>query len=89
MKSDIVGTSEQFLSLAYQDDKGYWHKADKTIVDTVNNSIKVSTKHFSDWTKYARSVITKDKTTSLKENEETNLVVKIRGNLQKFGARRN
>jgi hypothetical protein len=41
--------SEDALSLAWQDEKGIWQMVQPFVVDKVNKTVSVSTKHFSDW----------------------------------------
>ena len=45
---EIKNSSEDVLSLAYQDKQGYWYKM-KSVVDRVAKTITVQTTHFSDW----------------------------------------
>lgn len=47
--TDLAGTNEDYLYLAYQDSKGFWNREVKTELDKVNKSLKVKTRHFSDW----------------------------------------
>ncbi|MGE8422389.1 MAG: hypothetical protein ACN6PI_06150 [Sphingobacterium siyangense] len=46
---DTNGRNPDLFSLAYQDDKGYWHYVKKPSLSRQRNSVSVNTRHFSDW----------------------------------------
>ena len=73
--TDLEGTAADYLYLAFQDEEGYWHRANMTALDKTNKTLTVKTKHFSDWTieKSLSIVIVGQKV--LKANEETGLQV--------------
>ncbi|MHA4846045.1 hypothetical protein ACX0G7_17850 [Flavitalea antarctica] len=46
---DIVNMLPEALGIAYQDSTGIWQKQGTAVVDKSNQSVKVATTHFSDW----------------------------------------
>lgn len=48
-EEDLVGTSEDYLYLAYQNKEGYFYSADMTEIDKAAHKVWVNTRHFSDW----------------------------------------
>ncbi|RFS22602.1 hypothetical protein DVR12_12445 [Chitinophaga silvatica] len=49
-EDDLKGSPKSSLFLCYQDAEGYWRKAAGCIIDSANSTLRVNTKHFSDWT---------------------------------------
>lgn len=75
-EQDIDGSAEDLLYLAYQNADGYWKRVILTDIDKANKSLKVKTRHFSDWSiERLFYVISLDKKISLSANEETKLRV--------------
>lgn len=70
---DLVGTNENDLYMAYQDEEGYWHRAIQTNIDKVNRSLEVKTRHFSDWVVDRMFYIKADKS-SVSAREEVKLI---------------
>ncbi|WP_341840471.1 hypothetical protein [Chitinophaga caseinilytica] len=48
--SNLIGTNEDDLYLAYQDAQGYWNREIMTGIDKANKKLTAQTRHFSDWT---------------------------------------
>ncbi len=71
----IAGTSEDDLYLAYQDDKGFWHRHIMTTIDKTSKKLTAQTRHFSDWTleRIFYIKITNDDT-YLEANDELGLI---------------
>lgn len=56
-EANLAGTSEDALSLAYQDREGVWHPAKDVTINKGNKLLSVKTRHFSDWSIYARFTV--------------------------------
>lgn len=75
LEDSIQTTDKNFLFLAYQDVKGFWRRPNGTILDSVNRTLTVPTRHFSDWTiEMGVKLINKGKK-ALKINETTQFEV--------------
>lgn len=75
--TDLRGKDPSLFSLAFQDQKGYWHFASNPQILPQTNSITVQTRHFSDWvimSVIAIDIIGPDK---LSANESTKLQVSL------------
>lgn len=48
-ESDLQHTIAEALAIAYQDDAGIWQARGGVVLDKVNNTVTVTTTHFSDW----------------------------------------
>ena len=68
--SMLAGKFEDLLFMAYQDAKGYWRVPKNTVQDKANKTLKVKTRHFSDWSGYCSAYLTAEKN-ELHEKEET------------------
>lgn len=66
----LDGKFEDLLFMAYQDAKGYWRVPRNTVLDKANKTLKVKTRHFSDWSGYCSATLIAKKN-RLAANEET------------------
>jgi len=57
----LGGKFEDLLFMAYQDEEGYWRSPKNVVLDKVNKTLKVKTRHFSDWSGYCSANLTIDK----------------------------
>ncbi|GAB3424500.1 hypothetical protein [Niabella aquatica] len=73
-EEDLVGTSEDYLYLAYQDREGYFYSAFMTEIDKAAHKVWVNTRHFSDWYLNRLFHVVKEKR-RLVANEETALLL--------------
>lgn len=48
-ETDLQHTIAEALAVAYQDQNGIWQARGGVVVDKVNNTVTVTTTHFSDW----------------------------------------
>lgn len=71
--TDIDGSAQENLYLAYQDKDGYWHHV-QTQLDTTHKILKANTKHFSDWSARRSFALNADKR-DLEENDQAKLEV--------------
>ncbi|MBN1208114.1 MAG: hypothetical protein JXB05_24840 [Myxococcaceae bacterium] len=46
---EVKGTVPALLSVAYQDQAGFWHVYKEAALDPVGKTVSVETRHFSDW----------------------------------------
>ena len=65
-------------SVAWQDDKGQWHRLRSTVTDTIQKTITASTIHFSRWAKFSRLYIDPS-STSVKVNKTVRLMIREYG----------
>jgi len=72
---DLNGTNRELLYLAYQDSKGNWHKAGKSIYFPFSNQVSVKTRHFSDWSVWASAKIVLEGKDELFAKETTKVSV--------------
>ena len=75
-ESTLEGTTADYLKLAYQDNKGFWHPAKDIVLDKTNQTLTVKTKHFSDWSIYAEFSVQASKS-RLFAGEEAKLEVRV------------
>jgi|GEM_PF-822871 len=68
----LIGKFEDLLFMAYQDAQGYWRVPKNNVLDKTNRTLKVKTRHFSDWSGYGSAYISADKN-ELSSGEETTL----------------
>ncbi|WP_343533922.1 hypothetical protein [Pedobacter sp.] len=73
----LSNTSSKALSLAYQDNKGYWHMVKQPIVDEYKNTVTAKTRHFSDWGVVSTLYINNSGKEELSAGETTKLEIKF------------
>ncbi|PTS94167.1 hypothetical protein DBR11_23980 [Pedobacter sp. HMWF019] len=74
-EDQLIGTSGEFMSAAYQDAKGYWHAPSKATTEQYNFTVKVKTKHFSDWILTHKVVMINKGKGTLEKNETADFQV--------------
>jgi hypothetical protein len=55
-------TIPEALGIAYQDAKGIWQAQGGIVVDKVNETVKVTTTHFSDWSLFESFYLSSSRT---------------------------
>ena len=74
---ELTNTSTKALSLAYQDNKGYWHMVRQPVVNEYENTVTAKTRHFSDWGVASRLRIENTGKRELSKGETTTLQIKF------------
>jgi len=73
-EEDLIGSSEDYLYLTYQDKAGYFYQEAMTEIDQTNHKLWVNTRHFSDW--YLNRIFSVETVKNkLVANEETDLLL--------------
>ncbi|WP_285056609.1 hypothetical protein [Pedobacter ginsengisoli] len=66
-----------WVYMTYQDKHGYWHCAKNSVYDELTKTMKVKTRHFSDWTLMQAITIKNNGKDELDGGEQTSLEIQI------------
>ena len=72
---DLLGTSPEFVHIAFQDEKNIWQSMRKVEVNRANKTLKANLTHFSKWSFFASAMIRPgQKTLNVKQSVELEIV---------------
>lgn len=74
--SDLNGTPEDFLYMAYQDNQSIWHRSLNSQLDKANKLLTVQTRHLGDWV-VERAIYLDQKKANFSENETSDVLLKM------------